>query len=96
VKAPYAVTINQLDDESFLVYVGCKTLTFVNLMDLVTHLRRFYTDPEATIREFEARFGWPTVASGAERAVIGGESPNRYAPGEGRAANFGGGSFGGR
>ena len=43
-----------------------------------------------------ARVGWPTVASGAERAVIGGESPNRYAPGEGRAANFGGGSFGGR
>lgn len=58
-RAPYDVTISQVDDGSFIVRVGCMTLTFIDAPTLLANLKNYYADPKETIAQYEKAFGWP-------------------------------------
>lgn len=59
-RAPYPVTLTQADDGTFIVRVGCKTLTFPNLDMLGDELRAYFAAPGETIVRYEKAFGWPS------------------------------------
>jgi hypothetical protein len=105
VKAPYDVTLSQCDDGSIIVRVGCKVITFVNTAEMTVHLHRYFTDPEATIREFEARYGWKTdvgefarihIPPGTLNSTPTHPYPGVHYPVPPMAGADGGGSIGGR
>jgi hypothetical protein len=58
VKAPWPVTITQLDDGSLLVSVGCKTMSYWDHAAFHADLRDYFEAPEATIKGISKRYGW--------------------------------------
>lgn len=61
-RAPYSVTITQVDDRSLLVQVGCKTLAYPirDLEHFLADLALYITDPEHAIKAMSERHGWAT------------------------------------
>lgn len=57
-RAPYTVTLTQVDDGTIITQVGCKTIVFTSPGTLVSALARYFTDPELTIKEFSETHGW--------------------------------------
>lgn len=57
-RAPYPVTLTQVDDGSVVVQVGCKILVFENAEAAGSSLIGYFNNPEDTIKAFSARYGW--------------------------------------
>lgn len=79
-RAPYLVTITQLDDKTFVVQVGCKSLSFTAFP--ATELSRYFENPDAVIVEYSKRFGWNLNEPAAPMAAVGvgyaGSAPPRF------------------
>ena len=50
---PYPVEIKPADNAGYIVKVGCQTLVFTDVRELVGHLEEYLTDPEGTIKTHE-------------------------------------------
>lgn len=50
---PYSVEIKPADNAGYIVKVGCQTLVYTDVSELVGHLEEYLTDPEGTIKTHE-------------------------------------------
>lgn len=50
---PYPVEIKPADNAGYIVKVGCQTLVYTDVSELVGHLEEYLTDPEGTIKTHE-------------------------------------------
>lgn len=84
-NAPYAVTLTQVDDGSFIVQVGCKTIVFQTVDALLPALRGYFEHPEHTIETYSKKHGWPTVPGPRVASGFGGAATATEATAYGRA-----------
>lgn len=67
-RAPYDITIRQVDNGGFSVNVGCKTLVYTTLGEMANDLCLYFNSPDETIKRLSAAHGW-AIETGA---LIGG------------------------
>lgn len=70
-RAPYPVTLTQVDDNSIIVQVGCKTVVYNSHATLFNDIERYFIRPDETIAEFSMKFGWDLNAPPAPPIAYG-------------------------